>query len=96
VKDEDILEVLLELAAEAGMRVKVAGREARGAEAMPLASGVCRVRGELWVVLASSEPVSAQIRTLGAALRAHAAPLLEARHLPPAVRAALEGSPPIA
>lgn len=90
----DILEVLLELAAEAGIRVKVAGREARGAESLPLASGVCRVRGELWVVLSSGEPVQAQIATLGAALRTHAGELVETRHVPPAVRAVLDGLPP--
>jgi len=88
--EKDVLEVLFELAAEAGIRVKVAGRGAGGADAGPLASGVCRVRGELWVVLSSSEPVGAQIRTLAWALRAHAPALIEERHLAPAVRAALD------
>ncbi len=88
----DVLEVLLELAAEAGLRVRVAGREALGADSLPLASGVCRVRGEWWVVLSSSEPTEAQIRTLAEALEKHAKSLLEERHLPPAVRAVIDES----
>jgi len=94
LQEKDVLEVLLELAADAGFRVKVAGRDA--GDLGPLASGVCRVRGELWIVLSSGDPVRAQIRTLGAALRTHAAALVEERHLPPAVRAVLDDLPPIA
>jgi len=90
VDEKDILEMLLELAREAGMRVEVAGRDAQGADSLPLSSGVCRVRGELWVVLASHDAVGVQIGTLGDALRTHAFELIEARHLPPAVRAVLE------
>jgi len=89
VQESEILEVLLELATEAGMRVKAAGRDA-GGESLPLSSGVCRVRGELWVVLSNVEPPGAQIRVLAAAIRTHAAALVEERHLPPAVRAWLE------
>lgn len=89
MQESEILEVLLELANEAGMRVKVAGRDA-GGDSLPVSSGVCRVRGELWVVLANVEPPSAQIRVLAAAIRKHAPALVEERHLPPAVRAWLE------
>lgn len=93
MEERDVLEVLLELAAEAGVRVQIAGREARGGDALPLVSGVCRVRGEWWVVLSSSEPVGAQIRTLGEALKKHAGTLLDDRHLPPAVRDLLDDLP---
>lgn len=92
MQQSDVLEVLLEVAAEAGMRVQIAGREARGGDALPLASGVCKVRGEWWVVLSSSEPVGSQIQTLAAALKKHAGTLLEERHLPPAVRSVVDAA----
>lgn len=91
MQESEILEVLLELAAEAGMRVKIAGQSAATQDALPLSSGVCRVHGELWVILSNVEPASAQIRVLAAAIRTHATSLTEDRHLPPAVRAWLEG-----
>jgi hypothetical protein len=50
---------------------------------------VCRVRGRVWVVLSSSDPVAIQLGVLGAALRDHASELVEARYLAPAVRAFL-------
>ena len=89
--DGDVLEVLLEVASDLGLRVQVAGREARGVDSLPITSGICKVRGEWWVVLSSIEPTAAQIRTLAEALRKHAGTALEERHLPPAVRAVLEG-----
>jgi hypothetical protein len=88
--ESQILESLIELAAEAGMRIRIGGRRGLAEDLPPVASGVCRLRGELWVVLSSSESPAIQIETLADALREHAAPLLESRHLPPAVRAYLE------
>ena len=85
-----ILETLLDLAGEAGMKVRTSGRAKLGEDLPPVASGVCRVRGEVWVVLAASDAVPVQIETLAVALRQHAAELLENRHLAPAVRAHLE------
>ena len=96
MEEKDVLEALLELAREAGMRVERAGRESQEADLPPLASGVCRVRGEIWIVLSNRESIAVQIGTLGDALRTHAAELIESRHLPPAVRAALEPTRPIA
>lgn len=84
----EVLAALAALAAETGLHVRPAGGEEGG----PLASGVCRVRGELVVVLLASDPEEARIAVLARALRAHAGPLLEARWLPPALRARLEGS----
>jgi len=91
--DAQILDSLRELAREAGMRVRIAGRGRGGDDDLPVASGVCRVRGEIWVVLSTAEPPPVQIATLAQALCKYAGPLLEQRHLPPAVRACIE--PPL-
>lgn len=88
VNEADILEVLLDLAESAGFEVRPGGRLAP--DDPPLASGVCRLRGRLFVVLSANESVPMQIDTLAGALREHAAPLLESQHLPPAVRAVLD------
>ena len=88
--EAQILEHLLELAGEAGMRVHAGGRGKLGDDLPPVASGVCRVRGQLWVVLAESDALPLQIDTLAGALRTHAAQLIEDRHLPPAIRTFLE------
>ncbi len=88
--ETQIFEALLELAAEAGMKVRLGGRGKLGEDLPPVASGVCRVRGELWVVLAASDSVPVQITTLAQALREHAAEFVESRHVAPAVRAFLD------
>ena len=66
-------------------------RELRAAAEGPAspASGVCRVRGKTWVVLAASDDLEERIEVLAQALKTHAAHLLESRYLPPAVRARL-------
>jgi hypothetical protein len=88
--EAQILEVLLELAGEAELKVRT-GRGARLAEDLPpMASGVCRVGGQWWVVLSTSDSLRVQIETLAAALRDHAAQLIEERHLAPAVRRYLD------
>ena len=56
----------------------------------PPTSAVCRVRGSIWVVLSSADPVSIQLEVLGEALRDHAPGVIERRFLPPAVRAILD------
>jgi hypothetical protein len=84
--DAEILERLLELADEAGFEVRIAGRGAIGADDLPLSSGVCKVRGKLWVVLSGQEPPEVQIAVIALALREHAGGILEGRHLPPALR----------
>jgi hypothetical protein len=81
-----LLEALVELATEAGIRV----RAARPDEP-PLASGLCKVKGEIWLVLLPSDPVEHQIDLVCGALRAHAAELLETRWLPPELRSRIEG-----
>lgn len=79
----ELLEQLSALAREAGIEV----RSAREDE---LASGVCRVRGAVWVVLSASDPVAERVAVLARALCQHAAGFLERRYLPPAIRSVLE------
>ena len=93
MEEADLLECLLEMAAEADFRVEIAGRDARSADALPIMSGICRLRGQWWVVLSRSEPASAQIQILAQALRDHAGPLLASRHWPPAIREVIEREP---
>jgi hypothetical protein len=85
VQPAEVLEHLVALAAEAGIRV----RAAAGAEAA-LESALCRVRGELWLVLVPADPLEHRIRVVVRALRDHAPKLLEERWLPPAVRERVE------
>jgi len=86
MEDAEILEHLLELANEAGFKVRIAGRGAIGADDLPLSSGVCRVKGTLWIVLSGQEPTSVQVDVIARALRENAEGILEGRHLPPALR----------
>jgi hypothetical protein len=87
----EILAALLDLAREAGLEVRPVGRSGLEAEEVPPGSAVCRVRGAIWVMLSSADPVAIQLEVLAEALRRHAPSLIEERHLPPAVRALLEG-----
>jgi len=81
-------DALAELARECGVSVRVL----RGAaEAAPgLASGSALVRGAPWVVLVASDPAAVQVAALAAGLVRFAPSALDARYLPPAVRAALD------
>ncbi len=85
-----ILEVLLDLARDAGLEVRPVGREGLEPGESPPGSGVVRVKGEVWVMLSSVDPVAIQLEVLAGALRDHAAKLIEDRYLPPAVRSLLE------
>jgi hypothetical protein len=91
VELKELRERLAELAREAGLEV----REVRaGGEGEPSpASGVCRVRGETWVLLAASDGLERQIEVLAQALKSHAGQILEGRYLPPAVRQRLSKEP---
>jgi len=90
MQDSEILELMLELARDAGLVVRIGSGHTGGADETPLASGVCRVRDEIWVVLSVHEPAVGQIQVLAGALRKHAGTLLEERFLPPAVRVWLD------
>ncbi len=84
----ELLTRLTELARAAGLEV----RDVRGAVAdgeAVAASGVCRVREAIWVVLSRADSVEARIDVLACALAEHARPFVESRYLAPAVRARL-------
>jgi hypothetical protein len=85
---EEILGFLADLARETGLRVRRVGA---GREGDPLTrSGVCRLRGELFVVLVGSDPLEDQIQALADGLRRACPEALESRYLPPAVRQRLD------
>ncbi len=84
VDETDILENLFELARAAQFQIRAAGR--LGPDDPPLTSGVCRLRGQLYIVLSAGESVPMQIDTLATALREHGGDFLQDRHLPPAIR----------
>jgi hypothetical protein len=85
VEPPEVLELLLDLACEAGLRVQRSGPG--GGELLPAtSSGVCRLRGELWIVLIDSDPLAERLAVLARALRDQAPDLLETRYVPPAVR----------
>ncbi len=86
---EQIYDELLALARSAGFDVRrSSGKLARDSD-LPVASGVCRVRGSIWVILSTAESLEERSDVLVEALTRHAVSLLEDRYLPPAVRARL-------
>lgn len=88
-----VLEFLMDLAREAELEVRGARGGGVGEGDGVSASGICRLRDSIWVVLAASDPVSEQIAVLARALELHAPEQLEDRYLPPAVRAHLDRGP---
>ena len=86
VQSAELMQAFMELAGEAGLEVRVADAKPRADLEPPAASGVCRVRGETWVVLSQADSVDVQLEVLADALRTHASALLAERYLPPAVR----------
>ncbi len=88
---EELRDALAELAREAGMDVRVHTGAGEVEPGLPLASGVCRLRGRVWVILNARDPVEEHLEVLASAIRGHAPELLEERFLPPAVRSRLEG-----
>ena len=86
MSDAELLEQLSQLAVAAGLTVRSHRAGAGGEAERRAGSGVCRVRGEIWIVLAAEDPPTARIEVLSEALRAHASGYLESRYLPPAVR----------
>ena len=79
----ELRDALVELSREAKLEVRWL---AAGSNELVSSSAVCRVREAIWVVLAASDPLAAQISVLVEALRAHAGELLAGRYLPPAIR----------
>ncbi len=86
---QQIHDELLTLARDAGFDVRrSSGKIGRDSD-LPVASGVCRVRGSIWVILSQAESLEERSDVLIEALTVHASSLLEDRYLPPAVRARL-------
>ena len=88
----EVLAALVELAREAGIEVRRLRAGGGGEGEAPAASGVCRLRGAVWVVLADTDPLEDRIGALALALQAAAPAWLENRFLPPAVRDRLDGA----
>jgi len=80
------MESMLEVARQAGLKVKRLGRGRLDDYEAPAASGVCRLRGEVWVMLSPGDPPAAQLEVLARALREHAPEFAAAHFLPPALR----------
>jgi hypothetical protein len=84
----ELLDQLRDLARAAGIEVRqIPGAGAGSGEGEPATgSGICRVKGRIWVLLAARDSLDEHIDVLALALRDHAREFLEARYLPPAVR----------
>ncbi len=89
---EELLSALVELAREVGIEVRRVRDGAGGEGDAPAASGVCRLREAVWVILADSDPIDDRISALAQALQREAPSWLEGRFLPPAVRDRLEAA----
>ncbi len=85
-----LLEMLVELAGESGLAVRRLSRQPAFEGLTESSSGIYRVRGEVRVLLADSDPLPDRIRVLARALRETRAGQLEGRFLPPAVRECLD------
>ena len=87
--DAEIIEQLTVLARDAGLSVHTV-RGLPQAEGEPAAgSGLCRVRGQDWVVLSGADAPARRIDVLCRALLRLAPGVLERRWLPPALRVRL-------
>ncbi len=87
-----MLAELAELARSLGIEVR-AVRPPRGEGELTATSGICRVRGRTWVLMAESDPVEQRIEVLVRALHAEASEELDRRYLAPALRQRLEAEP---
>jgi hypothetical protein len=88
MEPSQILEALLDVAREAGLEVRPV---ARSEPDLPQpGSGIVKLRGRVYVMLSSVDPVTIQLETLARALREHAPAFIEEHHLPPALRRLLE------
>lgn len=85
-----LLDLLVELAGETGLVVGRLSRQPAFEGLSESASGVCRVRGEVRVLLSDSDPLPDRIQVLARALQEARAGELEGRFLPPAVRECLD------
>jgi hypothetical protein len=90
VEPAEVLEFLIDLSRETGLEVRRVPARPSSESEPPARSGVCRVRGRLFVLLAAADSVEDRIAALAAGLRALDPAVLEGRWLPPAVRERLD------
>ena len=90
MEPRELLEALVELARETGLPVQRVGARPAFDGLTPSASGVCKVRGEVRVLLSDSDPVPERVQVLARALARGREQQLEGRFLAPAVRECLE------
>ena len=86
-----LLDLLAELATEAGFRVQALSASAAHEGEPPTRSGHCRLNGEVRVILVAQEPLEDRIEVLAEALRLHGGASLASRFIPPAARERIEG-----
>ena len=85
----EVLAALVALCREAGLEVRRVRGSPEAPGEPPARSALCRVRGAHWLVLSDADGVEERIAAAADALRRLAPDLVEARYLPPAVRARL-------
>jgi hypothetical protein len=90
VESAELMLALMELAQKAELEVRTLGATGGAQAEAPVASGVCRVRGEVWVLLSASDPLDVRLEVLADALKTHRGEWLEGVWLPPAVRNRLD------
>ena len=88
----ELLDCLLDLAGELGIAVR-RHKFRQGVTDEPLPrTGLCRVRGEAWLLVMEHEPIEDRIAAVAGALRESAPAELEGRYLPPRIREAIDPS----
>ena len=90
VDSAELMLALMELAQKAELEVRTLGATSGAQAEAPVASGICRVRGEVWVLLSASDPLEIRLEVLADALKTHRGEWLEGVWLPPAVRDRLD------
>ena len=86
MNETELLTRLLDLADEAGLQVRTIRGGAGQEGELGASSATCIVRGEPWIVLATTDSADERIGVVAQALRTYAPELLESRYLPPVVR----------
>ena len=84
--DAELMESMLDVARQAGLTVKRLSSGRLDDYEAATTSGVCQVRGEVWVMLSPADPSEVQLEVLARALREHAPEFVAAHFLPPALR----------
>jgi len=67
MENSELMQALLDLCGEAGLDVRLVGASGAADGESPPGSAVCRVQGNLWIVLSRGDPVELQLRVLATA-----------------------------